>query len=153
MSNKTAPFPLATFVINVTGSFIIGFFLTLTTEKLKVDPYIRLMVAVGFVGAYTTFSTFEYETARLVEDKEWLYAFLNVVLSFVIGFAAVWGGMVAARELIGTPPASDEAYLKFEEQANPLDPTEREGVERDIRDSTIQQAENVEEFKSKKETT
>ena len=69
ISRQIAPFPLATFVINVTGSFIIGFFLTLAAEKLKIDPYIRLMVVVGFVGAYTTFSTFEYETARLVEDK------------------------------------------------------------------------------------
>jgi CrcB protein len=137
VSRNIAPFPLATFVINITGSFIIGFFLTLATEKLKIDPYVRLMVAVGFVGAYTTFSTFEYETAKLVEDKEFLYAFLNVVLSFALGFAAVWGGIVAARELAGTPPASDESYLKFEVQANPLDPSTREGVERDIRDSTI----------------
>ncbi|MGI8469562.1 MAG: fluoride efflux transporter CrcB [Pyrinomonadaceae bacterium] len=141
VSRQLVPFPLATFVINITGSFVIGFFLTLATEKLKIDPYLRLMVAVGFVGAYTTFSTFEYETARLVEDKEWLYAFLNVVLSFTLGFAAVWGGIVAARELAGLPPASDDAYLKFEAQANPLDPTEREGVERDIRDSTIKAAE------------
>lgn len=153
VSRNLAPFPLATFVINITGSFIIGFFLTLATEKLKVDPYLRLMIAVGFVGAYTTFSTFEYETARLFEDKEYLYAFLNVVLSFILGFAAVWGGMVAARELVGIPPASDEAYLKFEEQANSLDPMEREGVERDIRDSTIRQAENVKEFKKKNEKT
>ncbi len=145
ISRSIAPFPLATFVINITGSFVIGFFLTLATEKLKIDPYIRLMVVVGFVGAYTTFSTFEYETARLVEDKEWLYAFLNIVLSFVVGFAAVWGGIVAARELVGIPPANDEAYLKFEEQANPLDSLEREGVERDIRDSTIKAVENKKE--------
>lgn len=98
-----APFPLATFAINVTGSFILGFFSTLAAEKLRIDPYLRLMVAVGFVGAYTTFSTFEYETARLVEDREWLYAGLNVVLSFVIGFAAVWGGIVTARELVRLP--------------------------------------------------
>lgn len=137
VSERLAPFPLATFVINITGSFIIGFFLTLATEKLRVDPYLRLMVVVGFVGAYTTFSTFEYETARLVEDKAYFSAFLNVVLSFIIGFAAVWGGIIAARAVEGEPPASDESYLKFEQQANPADPFEREGIERDIRDSTI----------------
>jgi hypothetical protein len=103
------------------------------------------MVVVGFVGAYTTFSTFEYETARLVEDKEWLSAFLNVILSFVIGFVAVWGGIFAAREIIGNSPVSRDAYLKFEEQANPLDPFERPGVERDIRDSTIEPVKNKEE--------
>lgn len=141
ISRQIAPFPLATFVINVTGSFIIGFFLTLAAEKLKIDPYIRLMVVVGFVGAYTTFSTFEYETARLVEDKEWLYAFLNVILSLTIGFAAVWGGILAARRVVGIPLGNDAAYLKFEEQANPL---EGAGVERDIRDSTIKAVENKE---------
>lgn len=153
VSRSLTPFPLATFVINVTGSFIIGFFLTVATEKLRIDPYIRLMVAVGFVGAYTTFSTFEYETARLIEDKEYFYAFLNVTLSFILGFAAVWGGIVTARKLIGVPPASDKAYLKFEKRADHLDPAERDGTERDVRDSTIKQNENIEQFKSKKETT
>ena len=70
LSRVVQPFPLATFVINITGSFIIGFFLTLATERITISPHIRLAVAVGFVGAYTTFSTFEYETARLLEGKD-----------------------------------------------------------------------------------
>jgi CrcB protein len=99
LSRIAVPFPTATFVINVTGSFILGFFLTLVTERVSVNPHLRLAVAVGFVGAYTTFSTFEYENARLIEGREYLTTFLYVVLSFIVGFAAVWGGIIMARKL------------------------------------------------------
>lgn len=99
VSRVGQPFPAATFVINITGSFILGFFLTLATERVPINPHVRLAVAVGFVGAYTTFSTFEYETARLIEGKDFLYAFMYVVLSFAIGFGAVWAGIVLARQL------------------------------------------------------
>lgn len=138
LSRTAQPFPTATFVINVTGSFILGFFLTLVTERIQVSPHLRLAVAVGFVGAYTTFSTFEYETARLVEEKEILYAFLNVVLSFAVGFAAVWAGIVAARKLEGVPLTSRARYARFEAQANTRDRAQAGGAERDIRDSSIQ---------------
>ena len=103
LSRTAQPFPTATFVINITGSFIIGFFLTLVTERIPINPHVRLAVAVGFVGAYTTFSTFEYETAKLVEGKDFLYGFLYVVLSFAVGFGAVWGGIVLARQIEHTP--------------------------------------------------
>jgi fluoride exporter len=99
LSRIAVPFPTATFVINVTGSFILGFFLTLVTERVSVGPHLRLAVAVGFVGAYTTFSTFEYENAKLIEGREYLTTFLYVALSFIIGFAAVWGGIIMARKL------------------------------------------------------
>lgn len=148
LSRTALPFPTATFVINITGSFIIGFFLTLVTERIPVNPHLRLMVAVGFVGAYTTFSTFEYETARLFERKDYLYAFLNVVLSFVIGFAAVWGGMIAAREIEGVPVTSHAAYDQFEEQADASDPAQMEGAERDIRDSVIEATKEEDEEES-----
>ena len=129
LSRVAAPFPVATFFINVTGSFVIGFFLTLAGERLYVNPHVRLAVAVGFVGAYTTFSTFEYETARLVEDRDLLRALLNVVLSFVVGFAAVWLGIIAARKLERVPVISGHAYARFEQRArmNGAGPTEREG--------------------------
>lgn len=117
LSRVAAPFPVATFVINVTGSFVIGFFLTLVTERVYVNPNVRLAVAVGFVGAYTTFSTFEYDTARLVESRDYLYAFLNVVLSFAVGFAAVWAGIVAARRVEGIPFTSRAACERFEADA------------------------------------
>lgn len=96
LARTQTPFPLATFIINVSGSFIIGFFLTLATERLNVSPHLRLAIAVGFVGAYTTFSTFEYETIRLIEEGHLIHAVLNVVLSIVVGFAAVWGGIAPA---------------------------------------------------------
>ncbi len=138
LSRVGAPFPSATFFINITGSFIIGFFLTLAIERFDINPHLRLAVVVGFVGAYTTFSTFEYETAKLVEERHYLLAFLNVVLSFVIGFAAVWSGMIAARELAGRPATGSSAYRQFETQANATDPAQSKGAERDIRDSLIE---------------
>ncbi|MDQ3746821.1 MAG: fluoride efflux transporter CrcB, partial [Acidobacteriota bacterium] len=118
LSRVAAPFPLATFVINVTGSFVIGFFLTLVNERVYVNPNVRLAVAVGFVGAYTTFSTFEYDTARLVESKDYLYAFLNVVLSFVVGFAAVWAGIVAARRVAWMPAVGRAVYERLNQKAD-----------------------------------
>ncbi len=98
LARTAAPFPTATFVINVTGSFAVGLFLTLATERLNLSPPLRLAVAVGFVGAYTTFSTFEYETAKLLEDGELTRALLNVLLSVAAGLLAVWLGIFAARE-------------------------------------------------------
>jgi CrcB protein len=137
LSRMAAPFPTATFVINVTGSFIIGFFLTLATERFHISPHVRLAVAVGFVGAYTTFSTFEYETARLVEEKDFMLALMNVLLSVVIGFIAVWAGIIAARKVEHVPVTSSDAYIKFEAQADLHDSAQSPGAERDIRDSTI----------------
>lgn len=138
LSRVGASFPLATFFINITGSFIIGFFLTLASERFPINPHLRLAVAVGFVGAYTTFSTFEYETARLVEERYFISAFLNIVLSFVVGFLAVWGGIISARMLEGIRPMSHAAYDRFEQQADLTDPAQMLGAERDIRDSIIQ---------------
>jgi CrcB protein len=98
-SRWPAQFPLGTFVINVTGSFIIGCFLTLASERLTLHPHWRLLIAVGFVGAYTTFSTFEYETLKLIEEGNVLNAVGNVVLSVAVGFIAVWLGVTATRRL------------------------------------------------------
>lgn len=137
LGRTAMPFPFATFVINIGGSFIIGFFLTLAAEKIHIDPYVRLAVAVGFVGAFTTFSTFEYETARLFEDGFPLIAVLNAALSVVIGFAAVWSGIIAARGLTGHRPLDRTAYIQFETLADPTDPYESFGAERDIRDASI----------------
>ncbi|HYG10143.1 MAG TPA: fluoride efflux transporter CrcB [Pyrinomonadaceae bacterium] len=140
LSRTAAPFPAATFVINVTGSFVVGFFLTLATERLPMSAHLRLAVAVGFVGAYTTFSTFEYETLRLAEEHGLHFALLNVVLSVVVGFAAVWGGARLARIVAAHAPASGHAGQGvFQQQANSRRPAREEGApQRDIRDSTIE---------------
>jgi CrcB protein len=90
-------FPLATLLINVTGSFILGFFTTFAAERTALDPMWRLLVATGFVGAYTTFSTFEYETQRLTESGALWWGALNVVTSVAAGFAAVQLGVFLAR--------------------------------------------------------
>lgn len=81
--------PFGTFVINMSGCFLIAFFLTLTTERVMVADAWRYFFPVGFVGAYTTFSTYEYETLRLVEAGEWVRALLYVIASTVVGFGAV----------------------------------------------------------------
>jgi CrcB protein len=92
-------FPYGTFVINITGSFLIGLIITLLAENTHWNPNWRYLIPIGFIGAYTTFSTFEYETLRSVQDGEYLVAFLNVSLSVVVGFASVWGGVIAGRML------------------------------------------------------
>jgi CrcB protein len=90
-------FPLGTFVTNVSGSFLIGLLMTLMAERFTENPQWRLLLVVGFLGAYTTFSTFEYETGALLKDGEWLFAGLNVVLSVVVGFVALKLGEVMAK--------------------------------------------------------
>ena len=90
-------FPLATLIINVSGSFVLGFFATFAAERSAIDPLWRLMIATGFVGAYTTFSTFEYETQRLVHAGSTWWAAANVIMSVAAGFAAVQLGMLLAR--------------------------------------------------------
>lgn len=139
LSRVASPFPTATFIINVTGSFVIGFFLTLATERASfMSPHLKLAIAVGFVGAYTTFSTFEYETLRLVEERGLSLALLNVVLSVVVGFVAVWGGMLTAHWWEGAPALSIAEYERFEGLADITDPSQLPGAERDIRDATIE---------------
>ncbi|HMZ82345.1 MAG TPA: fluoride efflux transporter CrcB [Acidobacteriota bacterium] len=105
LSRWGAPFPTATFVINITGSFILGFFLTLIGDRFPVHPNFRLAVAVGFVGAYTTFSTFEFEAATLVAVRDVMRAAVYVALSVAVGFAAVWFGMYLAKRVAGAFPA------------------------------------------------
>ena len=90
-------FPLGTFVINVSGSFLIGLLMTLLAEKFLVNPQWRLLLVVGFLGAYTTFSTFEYETGSLLKDSEIMLATLNVLLSVLLGFVALKTGEFIAR--------------------------------------------------------
>ena len=92
-------FPYGTFVINISGSFLIGLILTMLAQRFDLSPNWRYLIPIGFIGAYTTFSTFEYETLRTVQDGQILMAFANVSLSVIVGFAAVWLGVVAGRAL------------------------------------------------------
>ena len=103
LARACAPFPTATFVINVSGSFLLGLFLTLATERVEIAPHLRIAFAAGFVGAYTTFSTFMYETAQLTEAGDYARALANVALSCVVGFGCVVAGTAAARKLFPAP--------------------------------------------------
>jgi CrcB protein len=92
-------FPLGTLIINVSGSLLIGLLMTLMAERFTENPVWRLFLVVGILGGYTTFSSFEYETGKLITDGEYLYATLNVVLSVVVGFTALKAGEVLAKVL------------------------------------------------------
>lgn len=86
-------FPYGTFVINVTGSFIIGLFLAFAQERVSLSPYWRLFFAVGFLGGYTTFSSFEYESIRLLQDGEMLLGAVYMIGSVAAGGIAAIGGI------------------------------------------------------------
>ncbi|MGA7217052.1 MAG: fluoride efflux transporter CrcB [Candidatus Sulfotelmatobacter sp.] len=92
-------FPFGTFVINISGSFLIGLILTFLASRAYWNPNWRYLIPIGFLGAYTTFSAFEYETLRTVQNGQYLTSFLNVTLSVVVGFAAVWAGVAAGRSI------------------------------------------------------
>jgi CrcB protein len=94
-------FPWGTILVNVSGSFVIGFFATLTAPdgRLLVGSTARQFVMVGLCGGYTTFSSFSLQTLNLVRDGEWLRAGGNIVLSVVLCLAAVWVGHVLAAML------------------------------------------------------
>jgi CrcB protein len=94
-----ADFPYGTMLANVSGSFIIAFFLTLATGRLAISPELRLFVAVGFLGGFTTFSSFSMETFRLVEQSGWGAAGLNFVGNTVLGLTGVLLGVFLARWL------------------------------------------------------
>lgn len=92
-----ARFPYGTFVINVTASFLIGFILTLLAERSQWSPNWRYLIPIGFIGGYSTFSTFEWETFQVLRDGEVAIALLNVGLSVVVGFISVWLGAITGR--------------------------------------------------------
>ncbi len=92
-----ADFPYGPLIVNVVGCFIIGAFMTVTTERLIVSPYWRLFVTVGIVGGFTTFSSFSYETLHLLQEADALRAFYNVSLNVLVGFSATWLGIGLAR--------------------------------------------------------
>jgi len=93
-----ARFPLATFLINVGGSFVLGLIGGLVAQRaIPHADAVRLALGVGFCGGFTTFSTFELETHALFEDGIWLTALTNIFLSLFAGLVAVRFGLVAAR--------------------------------------------------------
>jgi CrcB protein len=103
LAEKYGPaFPIGTLVVNVLGCFIIGIFAAMTRPDggLLIHPVIRQAVMIGFLGGFTTFSSFGLQTLALLSDGEWGYAILNIVLSVVLCLAAVWIGQVIALQLV-----------------------------------------------------
>lgn len=94
-----AYFPYGTLIINISGSFILGFFLTVIGERFIVDPAWRLLIAIGFLGSYTTFSTYTYEsTLLLLSGQHWL-GMLNLLGSTLLGTLAAIAGILLGRIL------------------------------------------------------
>lgn len=92
-------FPYGTFVINITACIIIGFALTYLNRRVELSPAWRYLVPVGFVGAYSTFSTYEWETLSTLRSGAFLLAALYAVGSLLLGLVAVWGGSLLAEVL------------------------------------------------------
>jgi CrcB protein len=91
-------FPLGTFAINISGSFLLGVLGTIAARKLSPhSEALQLALGVGFLGAFTTFSTFEFETHALLEDGSWLTATMNMFGSLFVGLVAVRLGIVVAK--------------------------------------------------------
>jgi fluoride exporter len=92
-------FPYGTLVVNVIGAFLIGLIMEFSIRSALVPPTIRVALTIGFLGGLTTFSTFSFETFRLLEEGAVLVAFGNVLLSVVACLACTWLGIVVARVL------------------------------------------------------
>jgi CrcB protein len=90
-------FPLGTMAVNVTGSFLIGLLMTLITERLPGDLNVRPLLVVGFLGGYTTFSSFEWETYGHISKGGFWIGMANIVGSVGLGYEAVWLGAIVAR--------------------------------------------------------
>lgn len=91
--------PWGTFVVNLSGSFVVGLLFALVIERAVLPADVRAPLMIGFIGAYTTFSTLALESWRMMEDGAWLYASANLVGSIVIGVLAVVAGVALGRAI------------------------------------------------------
>jgi fluoride exporter len=90
-------FPYGTLLINVAGSFIVGFYMIWATERVLADPRWRLLIVVGFCGAFTTFSSFAFETMAYLEQGQWTLMLINFVANNLLCLGAAMAGMALAR--------------------------------------------------------
>lgn len=97
--NFSTTFPYGTLLINITGSLVLGFFLVYSSERVLLDPRWRLLVAIGFCGSYTTFSSYAFESFALMEQGQWLLMSANILVSNALCLAAVLAGAALARGL------------------------------------------------------
>ena len=99
-SRLASGFPWGTFVVNVSGCFVMGAAAAVLAERSAASANWRFLLPVGFIGAYTTFSTFEFETYRAVGEGSWLVGSANVLGSVIVGYVALWLGIVLARLVV-----------------------------------------------------
>jgi len=92
-------YPWGTFLVNLTGSVLIGVLLTILLDRAVADPFWRLVLVIGFLGGYTTFSSYTFEAVALARDGEWATAGLYVLGSNVLGLAACGAGIALARNV------------------------------------------------------
>ena len=94
-------FAYGTLVVNVVGSFLLGLLMQLGLNTDLIPPHLRTAAAIGFIGAFTTFSTFTYETVQFIQDGAWGAALLNIITSLILGIAAVFAGIFTGRLIAG----------------------------------------------------
>ena len=99
VSRRTSAFPWGTFAVNVSGAFLLGFVVTVLGERMAVGSWVRATLAIGFLGAYTTFSTLMLESYRLLETRSYALAGANILGSVVAGLVALYGGVVLGRAI------------------------------------------------------
>jgi len=92
-------FPYGTLFINIVGSFIVGWFLIWTTERVLIDPHWRLVVVIGFCGSFTTFSSYAFETMAYFEQGQWGLMLINILSNNVLCLGAALAGMAVARAM------------------------------------------------------
>jgi CrcB protein len=92
-------FPYGTLAINIVGSFIVGFFVIWTTERVLVDPRWRLLVVIGFCGSFTTFSSYAFETMAYFEQGQWGLMLANILSNNLLCLGGALAGMALARVL------------------------------------------------------
>lgn len=97
MTRFAVRFPLGTLVINVTGCFLIGLVMTLLSDRFPPGTNWRPLLVIGFLGGYTTFSSFEWETFSAVRNGSFLIGMANIIGSVLFGYTAVWLGAALAR--------------------------------------------------------
>jgi CrcB protein len=90
-------FPYGTLLINIAGSFIVGWFIILTTERILIDPRWRLLVVIGFCGSFTTFSSYAFESMAYFEQGQWWLMIANILSNNVLCLCAALAGMAVAR--------------------------------------------------------
>ena len=92
-------FPYGTFIVNIIGAFFIGLILELSLRSTLISQNLRIGLAIGFLGGLTTFSTFSYETFKLLEESQFVPAMLNVLASVVVCLFFTWLGIIVARQI------------------------------------------------------